>query len=285
VAANQKVREGEIMYRVLMCAAAALFIGNQAEAQAPQQIFACVNNSSGTIHVISSTASCATNETRLVWNNIGPQGPPGPQGPIGPMGPQGLQGVAGPAGPAGANGTNGINGAPGPQGPPGPAGSGGPNVAVSDFQCVVPQAIDASLIPGRSTPLIFEPSASGVNLNGGVLTAGPQFNSFVFQHGTYQLELIGFGFILAADSGPRFNPTIQLTASAVTQFSNSIWTLNATRDTIDNLTHVDFFVNPSVALLTVPIDNTIITFNLQYPNSVILGDSSESESGCNLLIT
>jgi len=35
-----------------MCAAAALFVSSQAVAQAPVQIFACVNNSSGTIHIV-----------------------------------------------------------------------------------------------------------------------------------------------------------------------------------------------------------------------------------------
>jgi hypothetical protein len=40
--------------RVITCALAAafvLFIGSQARAQAPAQIFACVNNSSGTMRL------------------------------------------------------------------------------------------------------------------------------------------------------------------------------------------------------------------------------------------
>jgi hypothetical protein len=59
------------MYRIL-CAVAALFIANQAEAQAPAQIFACVNNGSGTIHVITPYAGCVNDEITLIWNAIGP---------------------------------------------------------------------------------------------------------------------------------------------------------------------------------------------------------------------
>jgi hypothetical protein len=58
-------------------------------------IYACVNNGSGTIHVIGATDSCAANEIKLSWNTQGPPGPIGPQGPAGPTGPQG------PAGPPG----------------------------------------------------------------------------------------------------------------------------------------------------------------------------------------
>jgi hypothetical protein len=64
--------------------------------------YACVNNSSGTIHMTSPTGKCSTNEQEIVWNQAGPQGPagtdgqPGAQGPQGPAGPQGPQGPAGP---------------------------------------------------------------------------------------------------------------------------------------------------------------------------------------------
>src|SRR5215470_10708788 len=77
--------------RIITCALAAagvLFIGSQARAQAPGQIFACVNNSSGTIHVIAPNATCNNNEILLVWNTVGPQGLAGPQGAVGPIGPR-----------------------------------------------------------------------------------------------------------------------------------------------------------------------------------------------------
>src|SRR6266581_4611264 len=49
-------------------------------------IYACVNNSSGTIHVVSSADTCSTNEVALAWNQQGPKGDTGPQGPSGPAG-------------------------------------------------------------------------------------------------------------------------------------------------------------------------------------------------------
>jgi hypothetical protein len=63
--------------------------------QGGSQIYACVNNSSGTIHVIDATATCGGNEMKLIWNTQGPQGVPGPQGLQGPQGIQGVQGVPG----------------------------------------------------------------------------------------------------------------------------------------------------------------------------------------------
>jgi len=61
-------------------------------------IYACVNNSSGTIHLVGSADTCSTNEVALAWNQQGPKGDTGPQGPKGDTGPQG------PAGPAGMGG-------------------------------------------------------------------------------------------------------------------------------------------------------------------------------------
>src|SRR6516165_7323705 len=95
-----------------------------------QQIFACVNNSSGTIHIVAQNAPCQSNEISLVWNAVGPQGvpspagPAGPAGPIGPIGPTGATGAQGVAGPVGPQGPA---GAQGPAGPTGPAGANGTN--------------------------------------------------------------------------------------------------------------------------------------------------------------
>ena len=49
-------------------------------------IYACVNNSSGTIHLVGSADTCSTNEVALAWNQQGPKGDTGPQGPTGPAG-------------------------------------------------------------------------------------------------------------------------------------------------------------------------------------------------------
>lgn len=81
-------------------------------------ISACYVPASGTIKVIdSSVTTCHPGETKLTWNQIGPQGPQGPQGIPGP------QGVPGPVGPMGQQGPVGPAGPTGPQGPPGAAGS------------------------------------------------------------------------------------------------------------------------------------------------------------------
>ena len=37
----------------------------------PSVIYACVNNNSGTIHVIAPNASCNANEIKLQWNVVG----------------------------------------------------------------------------------------------------------------------------------------------------------------------------------------------------------------------
>jgi hypothetical protein len=55
-------------------------------------IYACVNNSSGTIKIVSPTTNCANNEILLVWNGEGTQGPAGPMGSTGPTGATGPTG-------------------------------------------------------------------------------------------------------------------------------------------------------------------------------------------------
>jgi hypothetical protein len=81
-----------------------------------QQIFACVNATSGAVRIVAQGVACRTPESLVTWNVVGPQGPPGPAGPAGALGPPGPQGPAGPAG---------ALGPPGPQGPAGPAGAQG----------------------------------------------------------------------------------------------------------------------------------------------------------------
>lgn len=94
-------------------------------------IYACVNNSSGTIHVVSSTTTCANNEILLVWNAESVGGAPGATGPTGatgdtgPTGPTGATGPTGPIGPTGATGATGPTGATGAQGPTGSTGTQG----------------------------------------------------------------------------------------------------------------------------------------------------------------
>jgi hypothetical protein len=184
------------MYRTILCAIAALFIASQAEAQTPSLIAACVNNSSGTIHVIVQAGeTCASNEIALTWNNVGPQGPPGATGPAGPAGatgaqgppgPQGATGAQGPAGSAGANGTNGSNGLAGPAGPQGPAGG---ILSAGNFTC-------SGGFPVTNAPLSFavDVNSSFAGFGSGISTTGANFTSFVLQPGVYQVHLDGFNF-------------------------------------------------------------------------------------------
>ena len=84
--------------------------------------YACVNNTTGAITIVSKTTTCKTGYHKIQWNQQGPTGPSGPTGPQGPQGPTGPQGPQGPTGPQGPQGPQGPTG---PQGPQGPAGQNG----------------------------------------------------------------------------------------------------------------------------------------------------------------
>jgi hypothetical protein len=88
-------------------------------------IDACVNNSSGTIKIVSSTTDCSNNEIRLVWNGAGVAGQPGPQGATGATGAAGLVGPTGATGPTGSTGATGLTGPTGATGAAGPSGASG----------------------------------------------------------------------------------------------------------------------------------------------------------------
>jgi hypothetical protein len=62
-------------------------------------IHGCYKEVKGDLRVVDYDASCAANETRLTWNQVGPPGPQGLQGERGPQGEQGPPGLPGPAGP------------------------------------------------------------------------------------------------------------------------------------------------------------------------------------------
>jgi len=76
-------------------AAVWLAVPSDAEAQPEATIIACVNNSSGTIHIVQEHMVCHNNEMELVWNAVGPEGPQGPPGPSGPPGEPGEPGPPG----------------------------------------------------------------------------------------------------------------------------------------------------------------------------------------------
>ncbi len=105
--------------------------------------YACVNNSSGTIHMANAGDTCKHNETLISWNQQGPQGATGAQGDIGAQGPQGAsgaQGAQGPQGPEGATGAQGETGAQGPEGPQGLQGDPVDSAAFVDH-CPVATAL------------------------------------------------------------------------------------------------------------------------------------------------
>jgi Phage Tail Collar Domain/Collagen triple helix repeat (20 copies) len=107
-------------------------------------IYACVNNSSGTIKIVAATDTCPANWTALSWSDQGSAGATGATGATGPAGATGATGPAGATGAAGTNGTNGTNGATGAtgaagatgavgaSGPQGPTGATGPQGAKGD---------------------------------------------------------------------------------------------------------------------------------------------------------
>jgi hypothetical protein len=138
---SEKVRYSTLPHHILRHSKAALIVGGLAlatvtavsasPADTAPTIHACVNNSSGTIFVVSATTACNNNSMAINWNSqgvqgpAGPAGPVGPQGPVGPAGPIGPKGDTGPAGPTGAQGPTGAAGAIGPAGPAGPTGAQG----------------------------------------------------------------------------------------------------------------------------------------------------------------
>jgi hypothetical protein len=150
-------------------------------------IYACVNNNSGTIHVIAAGGACANNEVQLVWNQQGPKGDPGalgPQGPVGPSGPAGLQGTTGPQG---------VPGVPGPAGLPGAAGSQGPQgltgpIAIREFQSngvvTIPNGVNHILVEawgggGGSGASCWQSTSSNVSPSGGGGGAGAYVRAII----------------------------------------------------------------------------------------------------------
>ena len=86
-------------------ALAGIFLAQAGLAPTNGVITGCADQLTGGLRVIdTAVTTCKTTETRLPWNQIGPQGLQGPQGIQGPqglVGPQGVQGAVGPQGPPG----------------------------------------------------------------------------------------------------------------------------------------------------------------------------------------
>lgn len=93
--------------RIGQVALATVFFGVNFSVANAQVIYACVNNGSGALSLMTGP-DCPKNATPLSWNQIGPQGPIGPTGAAGPAGPQGPQGPTGAIGKTGPQGPAGI---------------------------------------------------------------------------------------------------------------------------------------------------------------------------------
>jgi hypothetical protein len=86
--------------------AALLLITTAALADPVAPLEACINKGNGGMRLVAADVVCHANETRVLWDVVGPAGPAGPQGVAGPQGP------VGPQGPAGIDGASASGGPP-----------------------------------------------------------------------------------------------------------------------------------------------------------------------------
>jgi hypothetical protein len=119
----------------LTCLGVPLSVFLAPQAVSAQTIYACKNNFTGVLRIVSLGTQCRRNWTHLDWSVAGPPGPQGlagppgstgERGPTGPKGEAGLQGAAGPQGLRGEVGPAGAPGAPGAAGERGQIGMQGP---------------------------------------------------------------------------------------------------------------------------------------------------------------
>jgi formylglycine-generating enzyme required for sulfatase activity len=124
--------------------------------------YACVNNSSGTIHMIAPDEACSANEQLVTWNSEGPQGIPGlacwdlnGDGIQDEVEDVNLDGVWDAADCQGAQGEQGLPGEAGPAGPQGEAGPAGP--AGAGLSCENQYAIQAVVSGFQLSPECWPP--------------------------------------------------------------------------------------------------------------------------------
>jgi hypothetical protein len=98
------LRRSAIPYvALLLVLAVGLGGGYALAASKTKTIAVCADKATGVLH-LKTHGQCKSGQTRVTWNQQGPQGPQGAQGPQGvhgaqgPQGPPGPQGVQGPAG-------------------------------------------------------------------------------------------------------------------------------------------------------------------------------------------
>jgi hypothetical protein len=81
---------------------------SSAQVSATVTFYACETTSTGAIRMVTATTSCKTGETKISWNQVGPQGPKGATGATGAKGATGATGAIGATGAAGATGAQGT---------------------------------------------------------------------------------------------------------------------------------------------------------------------------------
>ena len=157
----------------LIAALAFALVAADAASSDTGTIYACVQNSTGTVRIVTSGEACASNATLLSWSQ---QGPAGPTGPTGPTGPEGATGATGPAGPTGATGPTGPTGATGPEGPSGatgPAGTTGQSAQTAFGTGSLWVSTDFARVPGLSlTVTVPADAVVYVSTDGGVAFSG-----------------------------------------------------------------------------------------------------------------
>ena len=181
-------------------------------------IYACVNNNSGTIKIVSATTTCAYNEIQLVWNAdgvtgatgatgaTGSTGATGPTGQTGPTGAAGATGETGPIGPTGATGTSGATGARGATGATGANGATGATGGTGATGATGPAALAAPLVPGTSFLVpgaaVGNPGRSDVTL-----PCPPGMHVTSFSSGQYGLPTGAHPFLIIDVNGPTTDLT------------------------------------------------------------------------------
>ena len=93
------IRKNVIAYLALFVALGAGG-GYAVAASKNKTITVCADKKTGVLH-LKTRGRCKSSQTRVSWNQQGPQGLRGPQGPQGAQGLQGAQGSQGPQGPQG----------------------------------------------------------------------------------------------------------------------------------------------------------------------------------------
>jgi hypothetical protein len=199
-------------------------------AEEPVTYYACVNNSSGTIHMLDAAdydagERCHNHEYLISWNEVGP---PGPQGDVGDQGPKGEQGdpglpgadglpcwdlngngsadlpdedvngdstvdvldCRGPAGPKGDKGDQGDPGPKGDQGDPGPKGDQGDPGAPGYFS-------DCTWTYGPGTELVDSSQSVRAYCESGYTAVSGGYGYYLWHHNSLCIPTVSHAVLTA----------------------------------------------------------------------------------------